>query len=735
MADLLFEIGTEELPSWYVEQGGAALPALLAERLASADLSATSLRSYASPRRLAVVASGLPERSPERLEERRGPPASVAYGPDGSPSKAALAFAASTGLTPDQLEVRETDKGAYLYAAVRKGGVAAKELLPELLAGVVRDLPAPRKMRWGSEPTPFIRPVAWLLALLGEEPLEVSVAGVSSGSTSRGHRFLHSADVTITNAATYPEQLRSAWVLVDRSERRAATEAAVRQAAGEDGLQISNLSDLLDEVTDLVEWPFAILGSFEESYLELPREVLATVMITHQRFFPTSAAGGELAAKFVGVANNRVTNTEVVRAGYEQVLAGRLYDARFFWRSDRRKSLSQHAWGLAGIAFQRELGSMADKVARVSEAVGMLLGALTVDGAEAAAVEEALPIFRADLATEMVYEFPELEGVMGRAYALAEGLAPATADALLGGVRPKSHDDGVPTTVAGAVLALADRTDKLVGFFALGKKPTGSADPFALRRDGLALVRVLASRGWPLPLTALVEAAAASYAELSVAVTTEVQASVVDFIWGRAAALMLEQGASVPLVRAAIGGSTTLIGAARRVELLKALMRHGDFADLMALYKRAANLARADKPPASSADGPVVSTGLSSGESKKPLKVKPELFVEAQEAPLYAALAPAEAAVHELLASTKEQLPGWDLRHAAPAELTGLDTAIAAVAAVKAPLDEFLDGVLVMAPEAPLRRNRLALLGEVVRTLRQLGALEQLEGSQGGQPN
>lgn len=729
-AELLFEIGTEEMPSWYVAQGIETLPALLEERLARADLAAASVRGYASPRRLTVVASGVPDRSPQRLEERRGPPASVAYEPDGSPSKAALAFAAGCGLSTDQLEVRETAKGAYLYAAVPTGGVAAEELLPELLAGVVRDLSAPRKMRWGSEPTPFIRPVAWLLALLGEEPLEVSVAGVTSGSTSRGHRFLHPVEVTITSAASYVQQLRDAWVLVDRDERRAATEAAVREAAHEAGVHASYLSELLDEVTDLVEWPFAIIGSFEESYLELPREVLATVMITHQRFFPTSAASGELAAKFVGVANNRVPDTAVVRAGYEQVLAGRLYDARFFWRSDRRKSLSQHAWGLAGIAFQRELGSMADKTARVGEAVGALLDALAVSGPEAEAVHSALPIFRADLATEMVYEFPELEGVMGRAYALAEGLAPATADALLGGVRPRSHDDGVPDTVAGAVLALADRADKLVGFFALGKKPTGSADPFALRRDGLALVRVLSARGWTLPLTTLVEAAATAYSDVAVTVTTEMQSAVVDFLWDRVASLLLEQGASVPLVRAAIGGSTTAIGAARRVELLKALMRHSDFADLMALYKRASNLAGAAGPVAAGGDG----TSLSGGElGQQAPAVKPELFVETPEAPLHAALAPAHAAVQELLTSAREQLPAWDLRDHAPAELAGLDAAIAAVAALKAPLDEFLDGVLVMAPDAALRRNRLALLSEVVLTLRQLGALEHLEGSQGSQ--
>lgn len=710
MADLLFEIGTEELPNWYVREGSQALGALLGERLQAADIAAGDISVYGTPRRLAVVARGLPELSTLRSEELRGPPASVAFDESGAPIKAALAFATKNGIDVSALEKRDTDKGSYLYAVVERGGDRTADLLPGILEQVVKDLPAPRKMRWGSEATAFLRPLAWLLALLDGEVLDIEVAGVRSGATTRGHRFLAPGEVAVASTDEYVATLEKAWVLADRGARRAATEAGVASVAGAAGLKPYQHEELLDEVTDLVEWPFPILGSFQHEYLELPEEVLATVMIKHQRFFPTRAASGGLAAAFVGVSNNRVDDESVVRAGYEQVLAGRLYDARFFWQSDRRKSLSQHAWGLSGIAFQKELGSMADKIGRVSVSAERVAELLRVEGAEAEALSVALPIFRADLATEMVYEFPELEGVMARAYALAEGLPQAAADALLGGVRPRTYEDEVPDTLAGAVLAVADRLDKLVGFFALGKRPSGSADPFGLRRDGMAVARVLAARGWKLPLSEFVAAAAKPYEWGAVEVTDQVKAEVEEFVWDRVAAL-LHARAGVPVVRAAIRGSRSVSGAARRVELLNTLMASPEAGDLMALYKRASNLA---------------------AKAEESAEVNEGLFREEPEAPLFKALTTARNGVMSLLEAARKQLPAWDLRDAPAATLKGVEKAIADIVSVKAPLDAFLDGVLVMADDAQVRRNRLALLNEVVEVLRRLGELDELEGAQNG---
>ncbi|HET8986564.1 MAG TPA: glycine--tRNA ligase subunit beta, partial [Trueperaceae bacterium] len=494
-------------------------------------------------------------------------------------------------------------------------------------------------------------------------------------------------------------------------------------AAAAEGLTLYEDAALLDEVAGLVEWPFAIMGSFSDTYLELPEEVLATVMIKHQRFFPTRDASGALAARFVGISNNSVPDESLVRRGYEGVLDGRLYDANFFWRSDRRKSLSQHAWALSGIAFQKELGTMADKTARVATAAEAMADALHLSDTDREALRQALPLFRADLATDMVYEFPELEGVMARAYALAEGLPQAVADALLGGVLPKGATDRLPGTPPGAVLAAADRLDKLVGFFALGKRPSGSADPFGLRRDALALVRISAAAGWPVALTTLVEATAASYRGGSVDVSAETQAEVVDFLWDRVSALLDEHGFTPHVARAAVGGSATVMGAVRRALLLRSLMEREGFGDLMALYKRAANLAA----PALVAQAATPNAALWAGSTVDGLGIDTDLFEAPPERPLFDALPAARAGVDGLLAAISSQVAPFDLVTPPGLVLSGLEEALGQVIALKGPLDAFLDGVHVMSDDDKLRRNRLALLAGVVAPLRRLGALEFLE--------
>lgn len=715
--DLLFEIGTEELPAWYVTEGSRALGALLRERLAAAGLEPGEVTTYATPRRLAALASGVPESSEERVTERRGPSAQVAFDEAGAPTKAGEAFARSAGVTTADLVRRDTERGEYVYALVRSGGVAAVDLLPELLAGLVGDLPAPRKMRWADVETPFVRPVAWLLARYGEEDLGVSAAGVVSGAASRGHRFLAPGEATIGSPSEYAEDLRSAWVMADEADRRASTLSAVTQLAASEGLAPIDDDSLLAEVSNLIEWPFPILGRFADDYLVLPDAVLLAVMIKHQRFFPLKGEGGRLAPAFVGISNNRVQDESVVRRGYEDVLAGRLYDARFFWHADRDRSLSQHAWALSGIAFQRDLGSMADKVARVAGATQAVADAVDLGAEEREALAGATPLFRADLATQMVYEFPELEGVMAHAYALAEGQPEPVADALMGGVMPKGTDQPLPQTEAGAVLAVADRLDTLVGFFALGKRPTGSADPFGLRRDAHAVVRVLAARGWRASLGALVEAAASAYRSGPVQIDAGTLTEVEGFVWDRVSALLSERGVSTQVTRAAVEGSFTVLGSFRRAALLTQLVAAPGFADLMALYKRAANLAEQYEP------GSV---------DEEPLDaVDPSLFSEPQEAALHEALGSGKDAAAELLAAAVSAIPPHDPaagRHDVVGAEVGHEAGLTRLLELKAPLDDFLDGVLVMAEDERVRRNRLALLAAVVHPLRRLGALEHLTG-------
>jgi glycyl-tRNA synthetase beta chain len=708
MPELLFEIGTEELPSWYVRRGSEALASGLCERLERSRIAYGEVHVYATPRRLAVLVSDLAAASERRTEARRGPAAAAAFDASGAPTRAAQGFARGQGIDPSALTVEETERGSYVFAHIEVGGVESAEVLPPLLAELVATLPAPRKMRWGEGETPFVRPVAWLLALLDSEVLPVEAAGQSAGRTTYGHRFLAPEPIEVDSPASYLSSLREAQVLADRAERRTVTLEAARAAAAEAGLELAEDPALIDEVTDLVELPIGVLGRFDSAYLSLPDEVLMKVMIQHQRYFPTrERAGGPLAASFVSVSNNRVPDVDLIRRGYQQVLDGRLYDARFFWDADLGKSLSQHAWGLSGIGFHKKLGSMADKVARVADVSPAAAESAGLAADETQALEGALPIFRADLATEMVVEFPELEGVMARAYALEEGLPERVAAALEDGVLPRGPGAPLPSGEAGALLAVMDRLDKLVGFFSLGQRPSGSADPFALRRDANAVARVLTARGWSVRPAELIAHTIDAYRSAKIDIGEGAAADVEAFLWDRVASLLAEEGVATSVVRAAVADGPAVITAARRAHLLSALLEHPEFPDLMTLSKRAANLAAT--APAG-------------------LDPAPNRFEDPHEAPLHAALPAARRSVDDLVAAMRRSFGAWDLGAGPAGPLGGIDDPLEALLALKAPLDAFLDNVLVMVEDSALRDNRLALLAAVRDVLAPLGALEELEG-------
>ena len=706
MASLLFEIGTEELPSWYVSQGRSALARLAAERLTAAGIAFGEVRSFGTPRRLAVSVEEVAEQSAVREELKRGPAASAAFDESGQPTRAAEGFAKANGTDPAELFTQETDKGAYVFVRKTLGGEAVSELLPPLLSALVRDLPAPRKMRWGEVETPFLRPVAWLVALLDDAVLPVTAAGVTSGRTTRGHRFLGEGELELAHAADYETVLGRAAVIADQDERRATTLNAAKAAAGQENLTLLGAPGLLDEVADLLEAPYAILGHFDERYLSLPEEVLATTMIHHQRFFPTRRKNGTLAPYFVGVSNNEVPDRSLVRRGYEGALNPRLYDAQFFWDADRSRSLSQHAWALSGVGFHKGLGTMADKVARTHTAALALAELLDLTPAEKETLSAALPIYKADLATQMVDELPELEGVIGRAYALAEGQSPEVAEALESGVRPVTSGGPLPGSKVGAVLSLADRIDKLIGFFALGQRPSGSADPFGLRRDAVAVARILNAQGWRVSLAEIVRAAATAYQDGAPTVTAETVSNLVTFVWDRVAGLLELEAVPATLVRAVTADAPPVITASRRAHLLRALSREAEFEPLLQLYKRAANLAK---------------------QLDSETEINPKRFSSPYEGPLYEAIPGAKGALEELLEAVREELTPWDLGSGEARELTQLP-GLPDILALKAPLDAFLDNVLVMVDDNALRRNRLALLDEVSGSLRELGQLEVLEG-------
>jgi glycyl-tRNA synthetase beta chain len=703
--NLLFEIGTEELPSWYVLSSWRDVAELATTLLANAQIEHGEIRSYATPRRIAITVEKIAATSTKRSELKRGPAVSTAYDAEGKLTKAALGFAKANNVLPERIIKQDTDKGSYIYADISLGGEDVKNLLPGILKEIVEKLPAPRKMRWSDIPTPFVRPVSWLVALLDKDIIPVEVAGVASGRTTYGHRFLSPKAHDFKDAKDYAKTLEKLFVIADPKVREGRTLESAQAAAARAGFRIESSSALLEDISHIVEYPVGILGNFDKSYLELPEEVLATTMIHHQRFFPTRDKNGKLAAHFVGISNNKVPDESVVQRGYEHVLAGRLYDAKFFWEADRKKSLSQHAWGLGGIAFQKELGSMGDKISRVSLTAKALAETLGANETEMTTLEEALPIFRADLVTQMVGELPELEGIMGRAYALAEGHNAEVAQALGDGMLPKGPHDPIPSSNIGTILAASDKLDTLTGFFAINKRPSGSADPFGLRREANALVRVLNAKGWQLSLSHLVAIAAKSYTG-HVSANEEAQKTLTGFLWDRVQNLLAEENIRVELVRAATSDHPAIITATQRCHLLQTLSENPDFPALMTLYRRATTLAN---------------------QAPEKATVDAKLFND-YETQLFDALPKTRGAVQRLLSKTKEQLGTWDLGKGPAQKLSGLEQDITEALSVKAPLDAFLDHVMVMVDDTKLKNNRLALLREVRDVLRTLGKLEELEG-------
>lgn len=704
MATLLFEIGTEELPSWFVSRANAQLPALLAQKLHDTHLTFASITPYATPRRLALRVRGLATESSLRTEKKRGPAKEVAFDDAGNPTKAALGFASANDIAAEALEVEHTSKGDYIFAKVQRGGRNAADLLPAMLSQLLDDLPALRKMRWGTGNITFVRPLAWLVALLDDRVLELRIGDVQASNLSYGHRFLAPQAIALAHAEDYPHALEAAYVIPSLAARRAKTWQVALEASRARDLTPTHNHKLLEDVANLVEYPVAIVGTFHPRYLDLPSDVLETVIMHQQRFLPLHDDSGAVTAQFVAIANNHVPDEAIVRQGYERVLAGKLEDATFFWQADRRKTLAQHAWGLSGISFYKDLGSMAEKVTRVEVSAGHLAEALELPETQQDILRQALPVFRADLNTQMVTEMPELEGTMACVYAKAEGYPDAVAEALEHGVRPQTPGAPLPSSSAGAVLAVTDRSDRLVGLFALDKRPSGSADPLRLRRDAIALARILNAQSWTLTPKQLLNMAAHAYSTSNLNIDPASLRDLDEFIWQRIMALLREEDIDSDIVRAACYDHPAVIIAARRAHLLMSLRPQDAFQELLALYRRAANLAK----------------------DAEDATINPKRFKSDHEAPLLAALEHAQSSLHRLLTTVRRVLVPWDLGRGPARTLPELTEDVAGILALKEPLDAFLDNVLVKVDDDKLRLNRLALLRNVQDTLRVLGNLEDI---------
>ena len=500
--DLLFEIGAEEIPAGFMPNILGQLKQLAETKLNDAHLPFESIETYGTPRRLALIVKGIADASAEISERHKGPSASIAYDADGNATKAAIGFARGKGLDVADLVVED----GYIYAETKTAGVPAKDIVSEMLPQLITGLNFPKSMHWGDLDAKFVRPVRWLVALLDEEVIPVEFATVQSGNVTRGHRFLGADEITIKNAASYVDTLKENFVMVDQDARRELISKQLHDMAASKNASIVWDDDLLEEINYLVEWPTALCGGFEESYLALPDAAIITPMKDHQRYFPLVGQDGKLLPMFLTVRNGSDHSIEVVQAGNERVLRARLDDAKFFFNEDRKKPLIDRQDGLTKIVFQEGLGNLADKTERLLK-LGRVFGEECGLHEDAAVVlERATELAKTDLTTGMVTEFTELQGVMGKEYALLDGESPEVAEAIFEQYLPRFAGDVLPQTEAGKVLSIIDKVDNIVATFSRGLIPTGSQDPYALRRQTIGILNILLGSEWNISLRPIFKA-------------------------------------------------------------------------------------------------------------------------------------------------------------------------------------------------------------------------------------
>lgn len=689
--ELLFELGTEELPPRTLRSLSTALEEGLAKGLDAAAIPHGRTHAFATPRRLAVRIEEVAESAPDRRVERRGPPVASCFDAQGKPTHAAAAFAKSCGVPVPELERLTTDKGAWLAFRGTEAGAATSTVLGTLVNQAIAALPIAKRMRWGTRSAEFVRPVRTVVLLFGTEVIAIEVLGFKSDRMTVGHRFHAPKPFLVKSPKSYENQLHRAKVVADFGKRRELVRAGVLAAAAEFGGTALVEDALLDEVTALVEWPVPIAGRFEERFLALPREVVIATVQAHQRYFPVEGSDGKLNGGFVTVSNIESREPSKVREGNERVVRPRLSDAAFFWEQDRKLTLDAHAARLGAVTFQTKLGSYADKTDRVRR-LALSIGARTGAGN---LVGRAAHFAKADLMTAMVGEFPELQGTMGRYYAEAQGEPPELALAIEEHYKPRYAGDALPETKTGQAVALADKIDTLVGIFAIGQRPTGTKDPFGLRRAALGVLRIVLERRLDLDLKQLVEESAAMQPVQRAGVVGEVS----DFIIDRLRGLLLERadGTTAEMIDAVLAaGPRSPLDVETRLQALQLFLLLPDAAVLTAVNKRIVNILR--KAPA---DG---------GSSAEGLSAKASALTEA-----------AEIELHRVLSSMREEvlLAIAERRYA---------EALAALTGLRAAVNEFFERIMVMDENIEKRNTRLALLRDVQALLSGVADLSRLPG-------
>lgn len=705
MSDLLLELLCEEIPARMQARAADDLQRLLSDALAAQGIAAPALEVFATARRLTLIASGLPSVAPDVIEEKRGPRVDA-------PQAAQEGFLKATGLNPDQLEIRDDPKGRFFYAVIQRPGRPVAALVSEIVPAIIHAFPWPKSMRWGaasasSASLRWVRPLQSVLCLLDGAVVPFEIDGLRAGAITRGHRFLSPSPFSVDSIQDYRAKLRgNSKVILDPAERMKIIDAGARKLADAAGLELVEDAGLLAENAGLTEWPVPLMGSFDPAYLAVPPDIIQLTMRTNQKYFALrDPATGQLAARFICVANIEAPDGgKAIIAGNERVLSARLADARFFWESDLNVTLDARLPKLEAIVFHEKLGTMAQRVARI-EALALWLvdegvvretpSPLAGEGCLRQRVALAARLCKADLVSGVVGEFPEVQGIHGGYLATAEGLDPRIADAIAHHYAPRGPDDAVPTAPETIAIALAEKLDTLVGFFAIGEKPTGSKDPFALRRAALGVIRLITDNALRLALYLLLRKAYQQLVGQGIR-ADEHEVALLDFFADRLKVQQREAGVRHDLIDAvfSLGGEDDLVRLLARVSALQAFIATDDGANLLAGARRALNILRIEeKKDGHAHDG----------------AVDPALLHEPAERALYEATGAVRGALEAALAI--EDFAG----------------AMAALSTLRAPVDAFFDTVTVNADDATLRANRLALLGQIRASLQSVADIARIE--------
>jgi len=673
--DLLIEIGTEELPPKALLKLSNAFNNGVKTGLEDAGLNFTAIKEYAAPRRLALLVEGLDEKQPDRENVRRGPALTAAFGDDGCPTKAAEGFARSCDVSSvDELDRLETDKGAWLSYTVQEIGKTTGELVPAIVQKSLDALPIPKRMRWGAGDAEFVRPVHWVVLLFGDTVIEAEILGIKTDRQTFGHRFHHPDALILSEAQAYSPLLETqGHVIADFATRREAVRAQVEEIAIKHGGKAVIDDALLDEVTSMVEWPLAVLGNFDDEFLDVPAECLISSMKGHQKYFHIVNSDDQLMPYFVTVSNIDSSNIDAVKRGNERVIRPRLADAEFFWQQDKKQRLDSYLDRLAQVVFQKKLGSLHDK----SERIATLAKTITTElDADSAAAERAGQLCKCDLMSDMVNEFPDLQGIMGRYYAQADGEAGVVAQAIEDHYRPRFAGDELPVDVVGQAVSIADKLDTLVGLFAIGQPPTGQKDPYALRRAALGVLRICMECELAIDVRGLIQAAANNYQSLApqLDVPANTVDDVFDFILGRLQVYYANQDFAADEIDAVVS------------------LRPGRFHELDQRLRAVTTFRKLPEAESLSAANTRITNILKKAKQSINDEVATNLLEDGPEKALYEAITSLQAELEPLLESGDYT-----------AALTGL-------AGLREPVDAFFDNVMVMADDTAVRDNRLALL-------------------------